>query len=425
MKEEILKAVTKHYFESGEFNGLPCVSLIIESNDENNRDIILSSLKELLEDNKIDIVYGDNHPNPHIKAFSDIDKKDQINKLTDKDSIKFACIYPSQSHLQNKINSTKYNDRPYTKELALGAGQLDFRTFDVSVLEIYRNDPRYYYKNYDISGSISVHDEYFESDNMVISDQILLQTFGFCYNENFDRGVAVYLCYLHKLSPEHQQIWKSKELSGKYTLHPDYYRNSILGIWGTRISIFAAFIEELEIINLMSEKIGKPHFFHNTFRNDRPREFGFLLRPTLSEFNNFVHLLDKMMSDNINKEFFKDDLNLEREEKRNDGKIIVCQKGTIQLLAEWLYNNFRPYDKTPIEEMFASFRNVRNLRMKPAHAVSDNVFDQKYFKKQRELIKDAYNAIRTIRLVFTNFPSVKANPPKIDKLLFEGKIWDI
>jgi hypothetical protein len=75
--------------------------------------------------------------------------------------------------------------------------------------------------------------------------------------------------------------------------------------------------------------------------------------------------------------------------------------------------------------MLASFRKVRKLRQKPAHSVREDEFDQKYFHEQRSLIMDAYAAVRTLRLVLANRPSVRANPPEINKFLFEGKIWTV
>ena len=348
-----------------------------------------------------------------------------MKKLTQMNLLQQSCIYPSRNHLKGVVPDTLYKDSPYSRELALGAGQLDFRAFDVSVLEFYRNDPRYFYNNNDISGWISVHDEHYESEKMAKSDKALLESFGFCYSEDLDRAVAVYLRYLHDLSPEHQQIWKAKELTGNYELHPDYYRNSILGDWGTRLSIFDAFVLELVIINKMCDAMAKPHLFRKSFENSRPREFGFLLRPTLSEFNAFVHLLDKMMSDNIDKHFFEYDVELEEEEVRKDGKIIVKTKGTIRLLQEWFEKHFYPEDDSPLERIFATFKKVRNIRQKPAHSIKENEFDQEYFKQQRLLMKEAYNAIRTIRLIFANHPRVAASSPAIHPFLYEGKIWDI
>jgi hypothetical protein len=422
MKQKIITTITDQYLNS-DFNGLPIKSLqkdILVSHEE-----LKAALGELLDENEIEIIYGDIHPNPHIKAFEGFRKEDQKQKLNKPELVEYACLYPARTHLAGVLGETLYSDQPYSRELALGAGQLDFRAFDVSVLEYYRNDPRYHYDNNDISGWISVHDKYYESDEMATSDQTLLQTFGFCYTDDLDRAVAVFLRYLHKLSPEHQRIWKAKELVGDYHLHPDYYRNSILGDWGTRISIFDAFLDELRIVNEMCAIIRKPPLFNNVFEDARPREFGFLLRPTLSEYNNFVHLLDKMMSDNINKGFFEDDIELEDEETRPDGKIILKPKGTIRLFQEWMESRIKPVDPAPFNAIFTAFKKVRKIRQKPAHAIKENEFDQQYFKQQRLLVREAYNAVRTIRLFFANHPRVKANPPKIDDLLFEEKIWDV
>jgi hypothetical protein len=64
-------------------------------------------------------------------------------------------------------------------------------TFDLSVLEFYFNHPRYICQNDDISGSISVSDEYYETSEMKSSDQFSFQTFGFAFT-NDKKGV--WLC---------------------------------------------------------------------------------------------------------------------------------------------------------------------------------------------------------------------------------------
>ena len=235
----------------------------------------------------------------------------------------------------------------------------------------------------------------------------------------------MFLRYLANLSPEHQKIWAAKEVTGNIKLHPDYYASSIQGSWGTRMSIFQAFVEELKVINEMSDLIGKPHLFRNSYSDERPKEFGFLLRPTEAEFNHFMLLLDKMMSDNINKKFFEDDVKVEIEEERDDGKIVVRPKGTILILESWVNKFFRPTDPAPIEHMIATFKKVRKLRQKPAHKVNTDSFDQEIFKKQRTIVVDAYGSIRTLRMMLANHPKVKVNPPKINEQLFKGKIWDI
>ena len=75
--------------------------------------------------------------------------------------------------------------------------------------------------------------------------------------------------------------------------------------------------------------------------------------------------------------------------------------------------------------MFTAFRTVRRLRQKPAHAVNENLFDLAYFKEQRKIMIDAYDALRTLRLVLANHPKVRRNPPEIQEHLAKGEIWDI
>ena len=115
---------------------------------------------------KIDVMFGNVHPNPHIKAFSDIPNEDQQKFLDDVEFTDHICLYPSREFLTKIPDVERFKDTPFTYELALGAGQLDFRVFDLSVLEYYRNDPRYYYETDFINGSISIHDEYFEAGTM-------------------------------------------------------------------------------------------------------------------------------------------------------------------------------------------------------------------------------------------------------------------
>ncbi len=85
----------------------------------------------------------------------------------------------------------------------------------------------------------------------------------------------------------------------------------------------------------MAKAMGRPPLFKNDYGEygeNRPKDFTFLIRPTLREFNNFVQLFDKMLSENINKDFFQDEVPYENGIPREDGKIRVQTKGTLQIL---------------------------------------------------------------------------------------------
>ncbi|WP_104027263.1 AAA family ATPase [Vibrio jasicida] len=420
MLEKICSLVEEQYFSSGDFNGYPVYKLISEL------DVNADDMKTIIRDGIVnEILTVEIYANTHIKAFSNVPKEKMLECFDSEEFPANMCLYIHPNKLSESEHLTKFAESPYQLELAKGKGQLDYMTFDLSVLEFYRNDPRYTYETDFIHGSICITDEYFESSSVPEKDQIILKTFGFAYDDEMNRYVAVFARYLANLSPEHQQIWKAKEINGSIKLHPDYYASSILGSWGTKMSIFEAFVQELELINKMSQLMGKPHLFHNSFVYDRPKEFGFLLRPTVSEFNSFMLLLDKMMSDNINKKFFENDVEVESEEERSDGKVVIRPKGTIQILAAWIDKFYQTPDPKHVDNMLAAFRKVRKLRQKPAHKVNIDSFDQKLFKEQRKIIIKAYDAVRTLRLMLSNHPAVRVNPPEISDRLYKGEIWDI
>jgi hypothetical protein len=417
-EDKIVSKAVGYYLSSGDFNGLPARSLLTTGV---KIDEIRTILAHLLESGQLSLEFGARHPNPNVKALPPLPAAEQLAELATND-LEYACIYPTTTELERKVKRGDCQDRPFTRRLMLGEAQLEHHAFDLSVLEFYRNDPRYSYETNDVGGWISIRDEFFvENSHTHERDKVGLQTFGFGYNESFARAVVVFTWYLASLSPEHQQIWNAKRLDGRFELHPDYYRCAILGEWPTRLSIFEALTAELKHINEMARLMGKPALFRNEFA-DRPQGFTFLIRPTTKEFNDFVLLLDQMMSDNINKDFFRGDLALDTEAVRSDGKIVATSKGTIQLLEDWFKRMMRLSDPKPFDALVATFRRVRKLRQSPAHKVEDNAFNQELFKEQRQIVIEAYSAIRAIRLLLANHPKVREY--KVPAMLFNGEIWD-
>ena len=366
-QNDILTVITEHYLSSHDFNGisaeqlaqtfgLACPTmcdeglminegLMIILND--NRDqqtfgvawpTLCEPLHRLISEGKVGALFIETDNNPHINRFGFEPEESQLVRLPTCDQY-HTCFYPRSAHLQLVIDQTRYASEPYRLCLALGEAQLAYRAFDLSVLEIYRNDPRYYYRSNEVSGRIYIKTEASQAIDFPESDKILLESFGFAYDQNFHRAVAVFLRDLVRLSPPHQQIWKAKELSGAYDLHPDYYRASITGRMPEGGSIFTAFLVELVHINKLAAAMGRPSLFVedcSEHQQRKPRNFGFLIRPTLEEFNAFVHTLDKLLSENINRDFFGNDIVFETDTVRSDGKISAQSKGSLRILDEWV-----------------------------------------------------------------------------------------
>ncbi len=416
----LLEAIVRQYLTSGDYNGLP--GYVATTTLSTSTEDVKAALADLISQGKASVLFGDRHPNPHIRAFEDEPASDQLEKLRNL-SGDYYVMYPTATVLTNAVDKSQYTTRPYSLALALGEPQLDFASFDPSVLDIYRRDPRYHFWSDDIQGSLSIGDKAYESEEFPEKHKVLLQSFAFSFNEQMERAVAVFYTDLDRLSPEHQQIWAAHELGGEFQMHPDAFRALVNGDWNLKISLGDAFVEEIRTINRMCELIGWPPLFKRVFQ--RPKELAFLLRPTRRELNDFILLLDKLLSDNINVDFFPTRISRDCETTRTDGKIVVQQRGTIALLEEWLNTAFRTSDSAPKDEMLQELREIRKLRQKPAHAINDDTYDPELFKEQRRLFLNAYDVVRTLRLLLSNHPMAKLALTEMNEQVRVGEIWSI
>jgi hypothetical protein len=185
-------------------------------------------------------------------------------------------------------------------------------------------------------------------------------------------------------------------------------------------SIFSAFLAEQKLINELTEIIfGKP-IFRNTFEGDsRPKEFTFFFTPTLKNYNDFILLLDKMISENINKDFFEGKVELFTLREIENGLTEKQWKGTLQIFEEWLSDVFNTTDGS-MQDLFKPLKKIRKERQIPAHRINENHYDIKYIDKQKELMKEAYAVLRNLRIIFSMHR--KADYVEIPKWLESGKI---
>ncbi|MFN2499604.1 MAG: hypothetical protein ABR557_11005 [Pyrinomonadaceae bacterium] len=242
---------------------------------------------------------------------------EQLDALSKEGTAAFA--YPSADVIGRVMDLRIYENQPFTRRLVLAEAQLTPVFFDLDVLDRYYRDPRYHFNFDDYVGSISISSEHYESSSVDEKDKILLQSFGIGYDGDRNRVVVAYLRYLADLSPEHQQIWQAHIGSQSCTMNSDYARTTISGDWPVYRSAYQAFLTEQAEINKLSQLIGKPALFKKTFEDNRPEGFTSMLRPTRQNFDDFIHLVDKMLSENINQEFFRGAVPFEHVVTQDDG----------------------------------------------------------------------------------------------------------
>lgn len=400
--DNLAAEVLDFYLKSRDFNGYP--TRLIEKYDD-----VLPVVRQLICERKIDLVRGDIHPNPHIKALTPESVEEQIAKV-ETDGLA-GCLYPTPDIL-NECRAEFDGLPPYTRALKLGAPQLSYRPFDLRSLEWYRNDPRFQLRNNDIQGNIAQRAGTKIGNQAQVRDKLDFFEFGFAFNANRERAIAAFLRYLHDLPPEQQFELARFELVDDFQLHPDYYRTSIIGDFPEGMSIFDAFLLEKKYINEICEIVGKPPMFKTDKTEQRPENFGFLMRPTKKEFREFCLLLDQLYSDDLNSKFFDGDIAKNRTLFDEDGNKVTQPIGTIQLLQNWVNKKFKPKNPEAVDAVFKDIRAIRSARMKPAHVAEENEFSQEYLDKQRELMVTAYESVKALRYILQNHPMAKGyNPP--------------
>lgn len=420
--------------ESNDFNGIPLRNISEEFfiDYKDSIDII----KKLVLNNSISI---QSSTNPHIIGFRHYPIENQLKILDDAKEVtetvkKFGeisisfennefpiCLYPSQDYLKTNRDLSSYGSAVYTKLLALAYPHLSPRFFEIEVLERYANDPRFDFKFEDYSGKISC--KYDENDNPIVreEDQVFLKSFGLGFDSKGNRLAVVYLRYLKDLTPEHQVIWKSKEVEGNCKILQEYHENTINGNWAFSHSIFSGFLGELKCLNDLSKVIFNQAIFKRDFDGEnRPKDFTFFFTPTLRNYYEFVGLLDKMISENIDKDFFKGKVELFDFEEIKNGYVERKQKGTIRLFEEWLTYIYKVDNSELLKDIFMPFKKVRAERQKPAHKISENEYDINYVELQKVLIRDCYNSMRILREIFKQHR--KAHEFEIPEWLENGAI---
>lgn len=332
---EALEIIASSYIESAAhdgFNGLPAATLAGHYSDVAD---FRTDLAALISSGAATAVFANVSVNAHIKRLPDLSIDRQI-ELLQREDIGAYCLYPTAESVERRVDVRQWRDRPFSQALLMAEPQLAFRAFDMGALERYVADPRYIVQFEDYMGTMSITDDYFSSPAHPERDKVSLQTFGLGFDEHRIPYVVVFLRYLSRLSPEHQQYWNSYLDTSDVRLSEPYYLSSIEGQFWTNRSVRSAITEEIELIRQLTLAIWGQSLFRPFDKGDVPLGLTSFLRPTAQNFERFVMTLDKALSESIDVKFFEEKISLELEIERPDGKVVVQSKGTLRLLEEWL-----------------------------------------------------------------------------------------
>ncbi len=397
IKNQILQQIYKNFVNSLCYNGCS----ICDIGYDGTHDELLQYLIELIKEGKIEIISG-HVSNTYIKSFDAESIEKQI-KLLPSLSFDEYSIYPTERFLENERDVSSFNNRPFSKMLALGKPQMKCRFFNIDILLHYATDPRYDYKFRDYFGSIYAYNTVDDSED------IYLKSFSIGRNGD-DYVVAVFLRDLDLLPAVAQRKWYSKMIvdSSKCKVIKSFIDNQLLGSWCFPRTVFRAIIEEIENLYVLTYHIWGKSIVSNYFHRDdeRLRNFEMLLLPTSANLDDFYRKLEIITVENLNKDFFGlDEFGLDLISYTRDGDYHIKQeKGTLQLLKEWL-QIIKP---ECVQEIHGALNKVRAKRCQgEAHRLLKLQYSKEYYTEQFDISGKVFNALNVLRRIIQTHPLAK------------------
>lgn len=385
----LLKAVRVKYLGSGDFNGLYIDASVGQAVLDSAADLVLAGVMELMSD--------DDYPNPHIRPWpSRRTAEEQVGSLEALiHQVYGVCLYPTEAGMKGVRLPKRFAGRPYDQAVARGRGVLELAYFDFGVLEPYRNDPRYSFSYDDFGAEMAVSDEVYLDEAEPERDKISLGHIGFAYDlSGYDpddpespvvRRVAAFYGDLARLTAEHQQRWKTYQVADDgLAPHPVWYGTQ-MGHWADGTGPFSRMIAEMENINHLWRSAFGAAVFRTT---ERPRELGWILRPSQRDWDEFVHQLDKLLSENLDGKA----LDQAGAPKKNAaGDTLGSLNRVLELM---LKHGVRPDAARAVTRPLL---DIRRARQRPAHGMKANVTDRTYIHKQVALLWDLNESLVNIR----------------------------
>jgi hypothetical protein len=380
-----------------------------------------SEVRRLVDERKIDVISSETQLNPHIKRHPPWSISKQLEKLNIGERY-HTCLYPTPETIAAQYDLGFLDSKPFTKALAAGSEQLKPVFFELGVLDRYRLDPRYLFHCSEYSGRISMMSESKKTGPIPDRDQTFIETFGMGVDRNENAVVCVYLRYLSLLSPEHQRFWETFTSHAPASMHENYYRPTLLGEFWENNSAISAIRISIAAINKICETVWGKRLFVSEVPVDVHHNLSPFMRATKSDYLSFAHELDKLVSENLNANFFDGKVERTVLKRHPDGTTERKSHGTLVLLEKWLFEGEMTWEKEAEarQEIIGVFRQIRKERQPAAHAVVQNEFDPIFITHKRKLLLDAAFALGNMLFMLARHPRAPAQ--RIPKFLEEARI---
>lgn len=421
--DDLLAKVIDHYLTSREFNGLP----VGKSPGPT------TNAEKLIRDGLVQLVTSTDYLNTHIRPWVRDDWERQIDELAEVACGKLqGCMYPTPAAMRAHDPRLTYA-APYRDRMTMGHGTLELVFFDLAALENYVNDPFFDFTfgddgfrfataptaepddgdraeaevAYDGTDD-SARDNLYQADPAYGERDVLAIECGYAYDHRVDyRGdepIRRYWCaFLHdlvNLPALHQTRLSTFERdSADLVPHPEWWDREIGGRWTDTIGPFAKILCELKAINdVWTIAFGTPLFSSV----ERPRAWGWVLRPTTGAWNEFILLTDKLLSDNLSHKGLD-----AAGAPATDGA--GNRLGSLGRLQEFLLAVSSATTDDQVRFVLQPLRQVRKERQSPAHKLEDTASDSNVVNRQRDLLRDVADSLHGIRVFVQTHPKVRTS----------------
>ncbi len=394
-----LNEVVDFYLESMNFNGLPYAPYAQKRPSRARA----AAVADLVKSGLVQVVSGKDYPNMHIRPWPSRRRvEDQLLCLGEAErDAEDVCLYPTSAAMTVRVDAGMWSGEPYRRALALGRGQLETAVFSLDALEHYRNDPRYRFEFSDFEVTFGIEDDAYRDESEPERDKIAHVRAGFAYDPDslsspkVARYVALFLCDLADLTPEHQRRWQTFEVqdAARVVPHPVWTSMMLGADFPDRLGVFEKVLSEMEAINDLFGLAFGTRLFRTT---TRPREWGWLLRPSTRDWDEFVLATDKLLSDNIEHA----GLSAAGSDRRDSAGQDL---GSISRLERLFIDTFG-VNPDVARRVIEPLRAVRKERQRPAHGITTASVDPLLLARQRDLLTSIAQSLVKMREVLATHP---------------------